>query len=93
MVSKLGARVCLCHALPWSPPPGCSTPLTMCPSSPRYAQYKKWSDTIDKTEGGLDKFSKGYHSFGLNVQPDNSILYREWAPAVTSASLVGDFSE
>lgn len=66
------------------------------PSAPglreRYAHYEKWKKAIIQHEGGYDKFSKGYLKFGLIVQPNNDILYREWAPGVTSANLVGDFN-
>jgi len=58
----------------------------------RYSQFQKWKHIIEENEGGYDKFSKGYLRFGLNVQPNNDILYREWAPGVTSANLVGDFN-
>ena len=57
-----------------------------------YAHYQRWKEAINQHEGGYDKFSKGYDKFGLLVQPNNDILYREWAPGVTSASLVGEFS-
>lgn len=48
---------------------------------------------INQTEGGFDKFSKGYNDFGLHLQKDNSIKYKEWAPNAVEASLVGDFSK
>lgn len=35
---------------------------------------------------------QGAEIFGLNVDKDNNITYREWAPNATQASLVGDFS-
>lgn len=55
--------------------------------------YKKWVDDINQSEGGFDKFSKGYESFGLHAQPDKSIKYKEWAPNAVEASLIGDFSQ
>ncbi|KAJ5599428.1 1-4-alpha-glucan-branching enzyme [Penicillium hetheringtonii] len=58
----------------------------------RFSLVEKWAKDIDATEGGLDKFSKGYELFGLNVQPNGDILYREWAPNAKEASLVGDFN-
>jgi len=60
--------------------------------SHRYDLFTKWKGDIERAEGGYDKFSKGYTSFGLNVQPDNSIVYREWAPNAVAASLIGEFS-
>jgi len=35
---------------------------------------------------------QGTERFGLVVQPDNSIVYREWAPNAVQAALIGDFS-
>ena len=58
----------------------------------RYQLFKRWKETIVNTEGGYDQFTKGYLKFGLNVQPDNSVLCREWAPNAISAALTGDFS-
>ncbi|KAJ6119902.1 1-4-alpha-glucan-branching enzyme [Penicillium sp. IBT 18751x] len=58
----------------------------------RYSLVKKWATAIDESEGGLDKFSKGYESFGLIVQSNGDISYREWAPNAVEASLVGDFN-
>ena len=58
----------------------------------RHDLFRKWKDTIIQTEGGYDSFTKGYKKFGLIVQPDNSIVYREWAPNATEAVLTGDFS-
>jgi 1,4-alpha-glucan branching enzyme len=35
---------------------------------------------------------QGYEKFGLNVQSNGDITYREWAPNAVEAHLVGDFS-
>ncbi|KAK8039388.1 branching enzyme (be1) [Apiospora rasikravindrae] len=59
----------------------------------RYAKAQKWIKTIDDTEGGMEKFSRGTEKFGLNVSKDNSILYREWAPSALEAFLIGDFND
>lgn len=59
----------------------------------RHDLFRKWKDTIDEIEGGYDKFTKGYEKFGLNVGPDGSVTYREWAPNAKEAVLIGDFSE
>jgi 1,4-alpha-glucan branching enzyme len=58
----------------------------------RYQLFKKWKDTIKQTDGGYDQFTKGYLKFGLNVRPDGSVVYREWAPNAKEAVLIGDFS-
>ncbi|RFU33406.1 hypothetical protein B7463_g2915, partial [Scytalidium lignicola] len=59
----------------------------------RYKKAQDWMTTINETEGGLDKFSKGTEKFGLNVDKSNNITYREWAPNATHASLIGDFND
>lgn len=58
----------------------------------RYSRAQKWIKTIEETEGGLDKFSKGYEKFGFNVSENGDIVYREWAPNAMRAYLIGDFS-
>ncbi|EZF73735.1 1,4-alpha-glucan-branching enzyme [Trichophyton soudanense CBS 452.61] len=58
----------------------------------RYKRATDWIRKIDETEGGLDKFSKGYEKFGFNVASNGDITYREWAPNATTAHLIGDFN-
>lgn len=58
----------------------------------RYRQMRDWQTRIEKTEGGLEKFSRGYQRFGLNVGPNNEVTYREWAPNAAKAFLIGEFS-
>jgi 1,4-alpha-glucan branching enzyme len=59
----------------------------------RYNVFKNWKDTIDQYEGGYDKFTKGYERFGFNVGAGGDVTYREWAPNVKEAYLIGDFSK
>ncbi|KAJ5355896.1 Alpha-amylase C-terminal all beta [Penicillium concentricum] len=59
----------------------------------RYQVVETWAKTINETEGGLDKFSKGYETFGLHAQPNGDIKYQEWAPNAKEASLVGEFTD
>jgi len=59
----------------------------------RYSHAQKWIKTINETEGGLEKFSRGYEKYGLIVQPNQDIIYREWAPNATQANVIGDFSQ
>jgi 1,4-alpha-glucan branching enzyme len=59
----------------------------------RHDAFRKWKDTIDQHEGGYENFTKGYLKFGLNVGPKGEVVYREWAPNATEASLIGDFSQ
>jgi len=58
----------------------------------RYRKMRDWQAKIDQTEGGIDKFTRGYERFGLNVGPNNEVTYREWAPNAVNANLIGDFS-
>ncbi|KAK8705191.1 hypothetical protein V6N13_048797 [Hibiscus sabdariffa] len=57
----------------------------------RYAQYKRMREEIDKYEGGLEVFSRGYEKFGF-TSSETGITYREWAPGAKSAALIGDFN-
>ncbi|KAJ5246725.1 1-4-alpha-glucan-branching enzyme [Penicillium chermesinum] len=58
----------------------------------RYSLVQKWASDIERSEGGLEKFSRGYETFGLHALPNGDITYREWAPNAVQASLVGDFN-
>ena len=58
----------------------------------RYALFQHWKDKIQSSEGGLDKFAKGYNKFGFNVHENGEIVYREWAPNASEAVLIGEFS-
>ncbi|KAK6779441.1 hypothetical protein RDI58_021625 [Solanum bulbocastanum] len=57
----------------------------------RYSQYKKMREAIDKYEGGLEAFSRGYEQMGF-TRSATGITYREWAPGAQSAALIGDFN-
>ncbi|CAM8931061.1 unnamed protein product [Rhodiola kirilowii] len=57
----------------------------------RYGQYKKLRESIDKFEGGLEAFSRGYEKMGF-TKSANGVTYREWAPGALSAALIGDFN-
>ncbi|KAK1779396.1 hypothetical protein QBC45DRAFT_477772 [Copromyces sp. CBS 386.78] len=58
----------------------------------RYSKAQSWIDIINKTEGGLEKFSRGTEIFGLNANKDGSITYREWAPNAKQAAIIGEFN-
>ncbi|CAL1701236.1 unnamed protein product [Somion occarium] len=59
----------------------------------RHDLFRNWKNKLEETEGGYDSFTQGYKKFGLNVLPDKSVVYREWAPNVKEAVLTGDFNE
>ncbi|XP_078089193.1 1,4-alpha-glucan-branching enzyme isoform X1 [Mustelus asterias] len=58
----------------------------------RYKKFASLAKTIEEKEGGLDSFSRGYESFGVNRQADGGIYCKEWAPGAESVTLVGDFN-
>ena len=58
----------------------------------RYSHAQNWLKTINETEGGLEKFSRGYEKFGFTVNDNGDVTYREWAPSALRAYLIGDFS-
>lgn len=60
--------------------------------SDRHSYYDNVKHSIETSEGGYDKFSRGYEKFGLNVKDDGTLVYHEWAPNAVEASLIGDFS-
>ncbi|XP_070035959.1 1,4-alpha-glucan-branching enzyme 2-2, chloroplastic/amyloplastic-like [Nicotiana tomentosiformis] len=48
-------------------------------------------EAIDKYEGGLEAFSRGYEKKGF-TRSATGITYREWAPGAKWAALIGDFN-
>ncbi|MCJ1450311.1 alpha-1,4-glucan branching enzyme [Mycoblastus sanguinarius] len=59
----------------------------------RYSHAQKWIKTINDTEGGLDKFSRGFEKFGFVAHENGDITYREWAPNALRAYVIGDFND
>ncbi|KAG6704631.1 hypothetical protein I3842_07G141500 [Carya illinoinensis] len=57
----------------------------------RMKRYVDQKALLEKHEGGLEEFARGYLKFGFNRE-EGGIVYREWAPAVQEAQLVGDFN-
>ncbi|OCL07830.1 glycoside hydrolase family 13 protein [Glonium stellatum] len=58
----------------------------------RYTKAQQWIKTINETEGGMEKFTKGFEKFGFNVKENGDVVYREWAPNALRAYLIGDFN-
>ncbi|XTI89988.1 glycoside hydrolase family 13 protein [Cenococcum geophilum] len=58
----------------------------------RYSKAQQWIKTISETEGGMEKFSRGFEKFGFNVKENGDVVYREWAPNALRAYLIGDFN-
>lgn len=67
-----------------------SLPFPALPLS-RYDYFAKTLKEIEECEGSLEAFSRGYERFGFTIEADG-VQYREWAPGVVEASLIGDFS-
>uniref|UniRef100_A0A8C2N6N9 1,4-alpha-glucan branching enzyme n=1 Tax=Capra hircus TaxID=9925 RepID=A0A8C2N6N9_CAPHI len=58
---------------------------------PNLALYKRFNQTlssIGENEGGIDRFSRGYESFGVHRCADG-----EWAPGAEGVFLTGDFND
>ncbi|XP_057375752.1 1,4-alpha-glucan-branching enzyme-like [Daphnia carinata] len=58
----------------------------------RYGTFDKLRKEICQCEGGIDKFTSGYKSFGIHVNQDNSVSCKEWAPGARQLYLYGDFN-
>ena len=58
----------------------------------RYKCFSGLKNEIQKNEGGLEEFSRGYEKFGIN-RTREGVIYREWAPAARGVYLIGDFSK
>lgn len=58
----------------------------------RVKEFRKWLQIFKDAEGGLLKVARSYKQFGLNVQDNGDITYKEWAPAANSISVFGEFN-
>lgn len=59
----------------------------------RYDLLQKVLFQLEEAEGGFDQFTRSYWSFGVQRLPDNSLFFKEWAPAAEALFLTGDFSK
>lgn len=59
----------------------------------RYSLFYNRLKNIEESEGGLDKFTKSYKTFGVNQLADGGIYCKEWAPGAQAVFLAGDFSK
>uniref|UniRef100_A0A8C6LZ14 1,4-alpha-glucan branching enzyme n=1 Tax=Nothobranchius furzeri TaxID=105023 RepID=A0A8C6LZ14_NOTFU len=53
---------------------------------------KKQLSILEEAEGGFDQFTRSYRSFGVHRQSDNSLFFKEWAPAAEALFLTGEFN-
>ncbi|KAM9811458.1 1,4-alpha-glucan-branching enzyme [Syngnathus typhle] len=58
----------------------------------RYELFQKQLFQLEEAEGGFDQFTRSYWSFGAQRRPDNSLFFKEWAPAAEALFLTGDFN-
>ncbi|KAH0507526.1 1,4-alpha-glucan-branching enzyme [Microtus ochrogaster] len=58
----------------------------------RYKKFTQILSDIGENEGGIDKFSKGYETFGIHRSADGGIYCKEWAPGAEAVFLTGDFN-
>ncbi|XP_078003559.1 LOW QUALITY PROTEIN: 1,4-alpha-glucan-branching enzyme [Phascolarctos cinereus] len=80
--------------------PGLSRLLEIDPYLKPYAgdfqrRYKLFTQTlknIEECEGGIDKFSKSYETFGVHRCADGGLYCKEWAPGAEGVFLTGDFN-
>lgn len=59
----------------------------------RYELFQKQLILLEEVEGGFDQFTRSYNTFGVTRGPDNSLFFKEWAPAAEALFLTGDFSK
>lgn len=69
------------------------TVLCVFPVVSRYELLQKKLLQLEEAEGGFDQFTRSYKTFGVQRQPDNSLFFKEWAPAAEALFLTGDFSK
>lgn len=58
----------------------------------RYALFKDYTEKVETGDNSLDKFSRGYETFGIHVKEDNSVVATEWAPGAQELFLTGEFN-
>ncbi|XP_051719466.1 1,4-alpha-glucan-branching enzyme isoform X1 [Ctenopharyngodon idella] len=59
----------------------------------RYGLFEKQLALLEEAEGGFDQFTRSYNSYGVQRMPDNSLVFKEWAPAAEALFLTGDFND
>jgi 1,4-alpha-glucan branching enzyme len=51
-------------------------------------KYYSWKDTFASEAGSFLNFTRSYNKYGLNINKDGDLEYREWAPGAKELSLV-----
>ena len=55
-------------------------------------KFNEWMDIFQKSEGGLLNIAKSYNTYGLHIDSNGDLLYKEWAPEAAKLTLFGDFN-
>ncbi|KAM6985190.1 1,4-alpha-glucan-branching enzyme-like [Aplochiton taeniatus] len=58
----------------------------------RYKLFEKRLALLEDAEGSMEVFTRSYQEYGVQKQPNNGLLFREWAPGAKGLSLAGDFN-
>jgi hypothetical protein len=53
------------------------------------SQLVRWIDRFTQEAGSFIEFTRSYKKFGLNINKDGDLEYREWAPSARELSIVG----
>ncbi|XP_010775191.1 1,4-alpha-glucan-branching enzyme-like [Notothenia coriiceps] len=92
MEETIKAMMTLCFSAHQKKHIMCIPALRRLQSLSLYEQLQKQLSKLEETEGGYDQFTQSYKTFGVQRQPDNSLHFREWAPAAEALFLTGDFN-
>ena len=57
----------------------------------RQQKYNEWLRSFDG-EGGLQAVAESYKQFGLHINENGEVKYREWAPSAQALSIFGEFN-
>jgi 1,4-alpha-glucan branching enzyme len=49
-----------------------------------------WKNQFESEAGTFLEFTRSYKKFGLNINADGDLVYREWAPGAKELSIVRD---
>lgn len=53
-----------------------------------FSHTYSWKGQFESEAGTFLEFTRSYKKFGLNINADGDLVYREWAPGAKELSLV-----
>jgi len=53
-----------------------------------YIYHFSWKEKFTAEAGSFIDFARSYKKFGLNIDINGNLVYREWAPGAREVSLV-----